>query len=37
MALMGGITTWLEFLAQWDTTSPWHDRRVRLAATLAID
>jgi peptide/nickel transport system substrate-binding protein len=28
---------WLDFLDQWDQKSPWHDRRVRLAATLAID
>jgi peptide/nickel transport system substrate-binding protein len=30
-------THWLVFLDQWDAGSPWHDRRVRLAATLAVD
>jgi peptide/nickel transport system substrate-binding protein len=28
---------WLDFLDQWDPKSPWHDRRVRLAASLAIN
>jgi peptide/nickel transport system substrate-binding protein len=28
---------WLDFLDQWDPKSPWHDRRVRLAANYAID
>jgi peptide/nickel transport system substrate-binding protein len=28
---------WLDFLDQWDPKSPWHDRRVRMAAGLAID
>jgi peptide/nickel transport system substrate-binding protein len=28
---------WLDFLDQWDPKSPWHDRRVRLAASLVID
>src|SRR5262249_36883705 len=28
---------WVNFLDQWDSKSPWHDRRVRLAANHAID
>jgi peptide/nickel transport system substrate-binding protein len=28
---------WLELPDQWDPKSPWHDRRVRLAASYAID
>ena len=28
---------WLYFADQWDAKSPWHDRRVRQAASLAID
>jgi peptide/nickel transport system substrate-binding protein len=30
-------THWVVFADQWDTSSPWHDRRVRLAATHAVD
>src|SRR5438132_889585 len=31
-------TFWVDFTTgQWDPKSPWHDRRVRLAAALAID
>jgi peptide/nickel transport system substrate-binding protein len=31
------ITHWVVFADQWDPKSPWHDRRVRLAANYAID
>jgi peptide/nickel transport system substrate-binding protein len=28
---------WIEFADQWDAKSPWHDRRLRLAANHALD
>src|SRR5881392_231752 len=38
LAFSGGIAVFFfDFLDQWDPTSPWHDRRVRLAANYAID
>src|SRR5207244_1324555 len=34
----GGIGVFvLDFFDQWDPRSPWHDRRVRLAASYAVD
>jgi peptide/nickel transport system substrate-binding protein len=35
--ITAAVTWWMEFPEQWDPTSPWHDRRVRLAANLALD
>ena len=38
LAFSGGIASFfLEFFDMWDPKSPWHDRRVRLAASHAID
>jgi peptide/nickel transport system substrate-binding protein len=38
LAFSGAIGTfYLDFLDQWDPKSPWADRRVRLAASLALD
>src|SRR5881409_2832464 len=34
---VGQATHWIYFADQWDPKSPWHDRRVRLAANYAID
>jgi peptide/nickel transport system substrate-binding protein len=36
-ATSGAFTEWIWFLDQWDTKSPWADRRVRLAANHAVD
>jgi peptide/nickel transport system substrate-binding protein len=35
--VVGQVTNWVYFAEQWDPRSPWHDRRVRLAASHAID
>jgi peptide/nickel transport system substrate-binding protein len=38
LAFSGAIGVhYLDFFDQWDSKSPWHDRRVRLAANHAID
>src|SRR5437870_11543761 len=38
LAFSGGIAVFfLDFLDMWDPKSPWADRRVRLAASLALD
>src|SRR6185369_4552242 len=38
VAFSGGIAIfYFDFLDQWDQKSPWHDKRVRLAANYAID
>jgi peptide/nickel transport system substrate-binding protein len=34
--LLSGVF-WLDFLDQWDPKSPWSDKRVRQAASLAVD
>jgi len=38
LAFSGAIGIhYLDFFDQWDPKSPWHDRRVRLAAVMAVD
>jgi peptide/nickel transport system substrate-binding protein len=37
LAVRSNTVFFVDFLDQWDAKSPWHDRRVRLAASLAID
>jgi peptide/nickel transport system substrate-binding protein len=36
-AVRSNAVFFFDFVDQWDPKSPWHDRRVRLAASLAID
>jgi peptide/nickel transport system substrate-binding protein len=36
-AVRSNSVFFLDFTEQWDPKSPWHDRRVRLAASLAVD
>jgi len=35
--LAGNGVFWIDLPDQWDPKSPWHDKRVRLAASLALD
>jgi len=37
LAVRSNTVFFIDFLDQWDAKSPWHDRRVRLAANHAID
>ena len=37
MAVRTNTVFFLDFVDQWDPKSPWHDKRVRLAASLSID
>src|SRR6185369_5513313 len=36
-AVRSNTIFFLDFRGQWDAASPWHDQRVRTAASLAID
>jgi peptide/nickel transport system substrate-binding protein len=36
-AIVLDVPFWIYFADQWDPKSPWYDKRVRLAASLAID